>query len=73
MAKRKGTIMKSIFRKFLQIGCVFTAIFASIGFSYPVYSNDITANDFLQKALVSYENLMSKRSLEETVYFVGHN
>ncbi|HCU57132.1 MAG TPA: hypothetical protein DF984_02720 [Anaerolineaceae bacterium] len=68
IAKRKGMTMNSKFRKFLQIACVFAAIFVSIGTTYPIYANDKSNTDFLPKALGSYENLMSKGYLEEQVY-----
>lgn len=60
--------MSSKFRKFLQIACVFAVVFASIGTSYPIFANDISTNDFLPKALLSYEDSMSKGHLEEQVH-----
>lgn len=57
--------MNGNFCKFLQIACVFTAIFISIGTSQPIYANDISTDDFLTKALVSYENLISKGYLDK--------
>lgn len=60
--------MNNKFRKFLKLACVIAILLASLGASQSTYANDISTDNFLPKALVSYENLMSKSNMEEEGY-----